>query len=260
MPGFAEYREALSELSEGDWEDYVREHAGLPEDAVDLGLVRAAAQQGMAHQFQRWVRMGAGEAPNDAPGVALVMAGTLGLGRLVAKGEDRHTSTLRTLASDPRWRVREAVTMALRRIGRADAARLIEIAEDWIDRGPFDQRAAVAAMADPGLVHDPDRCRRALDVLDQGTEALQQARTHDDEGLVALREALGRAWSVVVAASPETARPRFEAWMAVDDPDVRWVLEENLKTERMEEIDPEWARRTRERLGKARGSNGPRNS
>lgn len=262
----SELREEIADLEEEEIEVFLIENSGLPDPQrlappeegpeqarLDLALMHAAAEQAPMHLFQNWVRRGAKEAPNNAPHIAPVVAGTIGLGRLIAEGEERHVGTLRSLSSDSRWRVREAVAMALHRVGQEDPDHLIQIAEEWSKGSPLEQRGAVAGLAKPGLLDGEDRARRALDLLDDLTEALQQARTHDDEGLIALRKALGVAWSVVVQAIPREGRARFEAWLAVEDPDVRWVLEENLKQRPMREVDPEWVEQTLDRLqGSAR--------
>jgi hypothetical protein len=39
--------------------------------------------------------------------------------------------------------------------------------------------------------------------------------------------------SVVVAAAPEVGFPLMRVWAAWDDPDVTWVLRENLKKKRL---------------------------
>ncbi len=249
MPRIDELRREIAKVEDEELERYLVERSGLPEERLNLQLVHAAAEEAPVFKLTQWVRKGPAEAPNDAPPIALVMAGAVGLGRLIAEDEDRHVGTLRAMTSDQRWRVREAVAMALQRVGTEDPEALFEIAESWADTGgPFEQRAAVAGVVEPHLLEDPEAAERALDLVDDVTEAFHEARTHDDEGLVALREALGYAWSVVVPALPDLARPRFEAWLAVDDPNVRWVLKENLKTEQMHSVDPAWAKRTLERL------------
>jgi len=52
-----------------------------------------------------------------------------------------------------------------------------------------------------------------------------------------LRQALGSCWSVAVAALPAEGFDRLERWAAGDDPDVRWVLRENLKKARLAKAD-----------------------
>ena len=60
--------------------------------------------------------------------------------------------------------------------------------------------------------------------------------TPDPAGRV-LRKALGYCWSVAVAALPGPGFDRLARWAASDDPDVRWVVRENLKKARLTRAD-----------------------
>ena len=51
-----------------------------------------------------------------------------------------------------------------------------------------------------------------------------------------LRQALGYCWSVAVAADPDLALPAFEALEASADPDVRWIVRENLRKARLQRV------------------------
>lgn len=49
----------------------------------------------------------------------------MALGRLIAAGDRTQLATLRGYASDSRWRIREAVAMALQSVGDADMPLLL---------------------------------------------------------------------------------------------------------------------------------------
>ena len=55
----------------------------------------------------------------------------------------------------------------------------------------------------------------------------------------ALRQALGYCWSVAVAADPERGVPLFAVLRTVGDPDVTWVVRENLGKARLRRLLPE---------------------
>ena len=86
-------------------------------------------------------------------------------------------------------------------------------------------------------------------MLDRATADLAASADRRDDGFRALRKALGYAWSVVVAAGAPEARARFEALLASGDPDVRWVVRENLKKARLERLDAAWVASLRARIG-----------
>ena len=73
-------------------------------------------------------------------------------GRLLAEGRQELLGELRRRASDPRWRLREAVAMSLQRLGEQDMEALLSEMDSW-SRGSFlEQRAAVAALCEPSLL------------------------------------------------------------------------------------------------------------
>ena len=155
------------------------------------------------------------------------MCGTVGLGRLVAEGNGRHLARLRRLASDSRWRVREAAATALQRWGDDDFDAMATEAERWAARTPLEQRAAIVAVCEPRLLTTPDAARRALDLVERVTESLPTSRDR------VLRQALGYCWSVAVAALPEEGLPRFERLERSFDPDLQWVARANAKKARL---------------------------
>jgi hypothetical protein len=137
--------------------------------------------------------------------------------------------------------------MALQRLGSDDPARMLDVAEGWLDGTPLERRAAVAAAAEPALLRRPEDARRAVAVVDAATASLaaEEDRRHDD--VRTLRKALGYAWSVVVAAEPGSGRPAMKRWLADPDPDVRWIMRQNLGKARLERADAEWTSRWRAR-------------
>ena len=63
-----------------------------------------------------------------------------------------------------------------------------------------------------------------------------------------LRQALGYGWSVAIVGSPATGKAAFERWIDDDDPDVRWIVRENLKKARLRSVDAVWVAECNRRL------------
>ena len=206
----------------------------------NLELAQAVAEVGTPGFFNRCLRFDPASAPVNHPAEFLVFCGVLGLGRLMAEGDFSHLPTLRHYASDPRWRTREAAAMALQNLGKHDLGRLMEIAKGWSEGSWLERRGAVAALAEPVLLTDPEHVRRVLDLFDDITASLEGAADRSDEAFRVLRQALGYAWSVVVAALPEEGVRHMESWLRSTDPDVHWVMKENLKKKRLERALPDW--------------------
>jgi hypothetical protein len=228
-----EYREALKALPSG-WEPYLREHSGLPGPRANLELVEAVADQGDEKRFRSLI------ATDDE---YLVVCGLVGLGRLLSEGRDDLLPQLRAAASDERWRVREGVVLGLQRVGDRDVPRLFAEIEPWAEGNELERRAAAAAVCEPRFLADEASARRALDVLDELTESIAAATDRRSDGFRVLRKGLGYCWSVAVAALPDPGKARMERWVASDDPDVRWIMRENLKKARLARLDSDWVER-----------------
>jgi hypothetical protein len=220
------YRDTLRRLDVRRWPEYLRENSGLPGPRADIELARAAADEGDAATFDTLIATG---------DEYLVFCGVIGLGRLLAEGADV-LSRLREHAVDPRWRVREAVAMALQRVGDADLPRLLGIVDSWAaDPVPLVQRAAAAAICEPRLVTTRPAAARAIEVCARATTGLAglPGPRRRDADVRTLRQALGYCWSVAVAADPAAGLPRFRALAESADRDVGWIVRENSKKARL---------------------------
>jgi HEAT repeat protein len=228
MGRIEDYREALRSLPRSDWAGYLTEHSGLPGPRGNLELAQAAADEGDVDWFDELI------ASDDE---YRTVCGVVGLGRLLGERPDPAlVERLRRHAADERWRVREAVAMALQRLGDADLPRLLDLVAVWADDpDPLVRRAAVAGICEPRLLRTDAARRRALATcahLTSTISALPNALRRTAEVRV-LRQALGYCWSVAIAADPAAGLPLFTALEDSDDADVRWVVRENNKKARL---------------------------
>jgi hypothetical protein len=53
---------------------------------------------------------------------------------------------------------------------------------------------------------------------------------------------------VVVVALPEEGKPIFEKWLGSPSKDVRWVMKENLKKNRLIKMEASWVRACNKKL------------
>jgi hypothetical protein len=164
---------------------------------------------------------------------------------LLAAGRTAVLPELRAFSSDPRWREREAVALALQRWGDVDMGGLIAEMRRWSGGSRLEQRAAAAALCEPPLLRDTEDVRAVLDLLDRITESLVNAPDRREESFRVLRKALGYCWSVAVAALRDPGVSRLERWVRSDDPDVRWVMRENLRKQRLAAVAGERLERWR---------------
>jgi hypothetical protein len=236
MTKIDDYRQTLQKLN--DWIPFLKKESGLPGPRGNLELAHAVAQDGSKKQFEQLLSF---QAEENTPEVFLVFCGVIGFGRLAAC-EPGLFDRLRPYASDTRWRVREAVATGLQLAGDQDMSLLLKEMKKWSRGNWYEKRAVAAALAEPRLLKQPKHVKEVLGILDEITTSMQNAADTKDESFKVLRQGMGYCWSVVVAALPDEAKPIFEKWLNSPGKDVRWVMKENLKKNRLTKMDANWVR------------------
>jgi len=201
------------------WEPYLKKHSGLPGPRANLELVQAVGDEADSDRLWRL---------SASADEFLALCGAAGLGKVALMEPDTVMKWLRELASDPRWRVREGVAIALQRIGRESMPHLLAEMQVWAGEGPYVQRAAAAGLCEPDLLRQSSNAVQVLAILDRITSSLAATTDRKKDEFKVLRQALGYCWSVAAAAAPDNAKPYFEKWMGSTDKDVAWVMKTNL--------------------------------
>jgi hypothetical protein len=240
-----DYRARLRALT--SWDAYLLKESGLPGPRGNIELGQVVADEGDRALFERYSAYTAEQAPVNSPYEFLAFCGVVGLGRLLAEGDSALLGTLRTHASDPRWRVREGVAMALQRLGDKNMDALLAGMQEWSLGTPLEQRAAAAGLCEPRLLAQAAHARAVLQILDQITASLQRSAITPREELLVLRKGLGYCWSVAVAALPGEGMVMMEKWLVGQNKDIQWIMQENLKKNRLARIDPQWVRKWQSR-------------
>ena len=130
--------------------------------------------------------------------------------------------------------------MALQVVGDTDIDRLLAVLRRWAGGSTFEQRAVVAGICEPRLLRDPVVAQAAVALLAEITDGVPVLADRRSEGAIALRKALGYGWSVVAVAAPDAGRRALERLAASPDRDVRWIVRENLRKDRLRRLDPAW--------------------
>jgi hypothetical protein len=244
-----------------DWPAYLLEHSNLPGPRGNLELMYAFVEMGSERDFIPLLEYTPEKAPKNTPAEFLACCGTMGLGELVANGMKEYLPDLRRHASDPRWRIREAVAMGLQIIGKQDFSLLETTCREWTGGNPpelwtnnslretrpgsdlLEMRAVAAGLCEPALLVDPDHAEFALEMLDRITQHFSVVEDRGTDAFRILCSGLSYCWSVAVAALPEKGKPKMEKLARSGDRDIRRVLRENLKKKRLSTMDPEWVDR-----------------
>lgn len=225
------YRAELRGLESSQLAGYLTAHSGLPGPRGNIELAQAVAEEADSASLEALI------ATDDE---YLVFCGVVGLGRLLAEGAGAEVEQrLHAFAADERWRVREAVAMALQRLGDSDESRMLRIVSDWADdASPLVQRAAIAGVCEPRLLKTPEATATAIAVCERVTTALAARPPTERRSpqVRALRKGLGYCWSVAVAADPAHGLPRFRALSQSPDQDVAWIVRENCKKSRLSRL------------------------
>ena len=236
------YRQTLKKSE--DWIPFLRKESGLPGPRGNLELAYAVAEEGTKKQFKQFLSF---QAEENTPEVFLVFCGVVGLGKLAAN-DPTLFEQLRTYASDPRWRIREAVATGLQLVGDQNMELLLEEMQKWSKGNWYEKRAAAAALAEPRLLKQPKYTRKVLQILDEITESMENTNSSKDEAFKVLRQGMAYCWSVVVAALPASGKPLMEKWSASHHKDIRWIIRENLKKNRLIKMDAAWVEACIKRL------------
>lgn len=233
-----DYRARLRTLD--DWDAFLLQESRLPGPRANLELAYAVGYEGDEERFLRLAALGPEDAPQNTPEEFLAFCGVLGLGYLAARAGGEHFGLLRQKASDPRWRIREAVALGLQQYGQTSSDDLLALISGWAQGTLLERRAAVATLCEPSLLQDASDAGRIMDILDQITASILDEADRRTEAFRVLRQALAYGWSVVVAAQPTMGKPRMARWIAADDPDIRWLMKQNLKKKRLLRMDEAW--------------------
>ncbi|MBN1813468.1 MAG: hypothetical protein JXA14_16645 [Anaerolineae bacterium] len=227
--------------------DYITSNSNLPGPRGNLELAAAFAdtvgQYAPAKGERLWelcakmAQVSADEAHVNDPREMVPFCGAVGIGALGAASPTLFTEaipTLRALANDPRWRMREAVPMALQRLIASRRQETLDALRPWAASGsPLEMRAAAAGAAEPALIENDETARAALALHQTIFDRVLETEERKSDEFKALRKGLGYTLSVVVQALPEEGFALIYALAATQDKDVLWIVKENLKKNRL---------------------------
>jgi hypothetical protein len=233
------YKDTLRDLHE--WEEFLLKESGLPGPRANLELLQAVAETGTEDTFNRYAyHYDAEHAPTGSKEEFIAACGVAGMGILISRGKTEYFKKLRGFACDKRWRIREAVAIALQTVGEWNMDLLLKEMQDWSKGNLLEKRAVVAALCEPKLLKPKEKVQQVQNILDHITLDLLKENNRKDEDFKILRKTLGYGWSVAVVAYPDEGKHRMEAWFLNEDKDVRWIMKENLRKNRLMRMDKDW--------------------
>lgn len=236
-------------------EFYLREHSRLPgpranlELASDVSYVLAAAAPKNPDSVYALInRFANGDhqmVTSNTPDEFVMLCGIIAFGACAAVYPAWRKDTfalLKHYACSSNWRVREGVAMAYQRLLTALPGETIEQLNGLATSGNYlQQRAAIAALAEPPLLYTPELLTAALQIQRPVLEHMRSTATGErkTEDFKVLRRTLGYTLSVVTAAAPEEGFALMRECAAWNDADISWILRENLKKKRLAKFSAE---------------------
>jgi hypothetical protein len=229
-------------------EFYLREQSRLPgkranlELAGELSNLLGAVVSEFAGQTRALLTYLIGDGENievNTPDEFVVLCGIVASGACAAVMPGWRSEIFEVLgryASSNSWRVREGVAIAFQHLLPAAPEETITYLMMLAAEGTsFQQRASIAAVAEPPLLHTPEIIKAALSIQRVVLERVHTVPVAERrrEDFRALRQALGYTLSVVTAATPEKGFDLMRQCASWGDPDINWILRENLKKKRL---------------------------
>lgn len=205
-----------------------------------MELLKLIVELGNEKIFEECIKYDETIAPTNTEGEFVAMCGVAGLGKLINEGKFEKFDLLKKFASDNRWRVREAVAIALQFIGEKDFKTLIKGISKWENGNPYEKRAVVAGLCEPSLLKDKHNSEIVLKILNEILNSIKGISNRKSEQFRVLRKGLGYGLSVAIVSYPEKGKILFEKFKTETDKDIQWILKENLKKKRLERMDKKW--------------------
>jgi hypothetical protein len=244
--------------------DYIASNSNLPGPRGNLELAEAfgdatgqlVSDESLRPLCQTMAAISADEAPVNSPRELIPFCGAVGMGALGAACPTLFAealAALRASANDPRWRMREAVPMALQRLIAARPQETLNALKLWATEGSsLEMRAAAAGVAEPALLKDTATARAALELHEAIFDRMPELDDRKSAEFKALRKGLGYTLSVVVQASPKEGFALIRQLVATQDKDVLWIVRENLKKNRLVKHFPEQVESIKSSFGAAK--------
>lgn len=145
---------------------------------------------------------------------------------------------LRTHAKDSRWRIREAVAMAIQTIMDINPDETLGYLRNWTtDDNYLVDRALVAGLANPVLLENPDFAQHALAIHKCIIGKLERESSVRDNNLKVLVKGLSYTLSVVVTGIEEQGFAYLEELIQSESRVVQRIARENLKKNRLHRLN-----------------------
>jgi hypothetical protein len=253
--------EALKTGNEENLKKFLASNSNLPGPRGNLELAEAFADVVAAYAGREpeklWnlclklTQFSLIDAPVNNPKEFLVFCGARGVGALGTSQAffQKAIVRLKELATDPRWRTREGVAMAIQGMIEKQPQKTLKEIEGWIETDNWlVMRAVAAGVAEPPLLKDKQTAKSAFELHKRIFAKIVAAQERKSSEFKTLKQGLGYSLSVIVCAVPREGFEYMRQLAGTQDADILWIVKENLKKNRLLKNFPEEVASTKKLL------------
>jgi hypothetical protein len=247
MAKLDDYKKAL--LNHPDQEQYLKENSCLPGPRSNLELLYAFIEISDFAFVDAILKRKQEVLPVNNPEEFVSCCAVAACGKHILEGKNGLIAVLRVFASDERWRIRESVAMALQHIGKTSFERMKTVSLGWERGNYYEQRAIAAGFCEPVLLKSSEIIDHTLYVLQIITLNISKNPDTTSSSYKTLVQALCYCWSVAIISDWSKGRPAFEKlYEFITNPDIKKIIRENLKKNRLIKLDKEWVNSMSQKL------------
>jgi hypothetical protein len=203
----------------------------LPGPSANLSLLRQFIKEATPEQAALCLSIFDKKPDANSPATFVAMCGVAACG---------NPEIFRKAANSDNWRLREAAVFGLQNLGLNNVDSLYAVFESWENANLLEKRCIAATLCEPALIKTEEMAAKILGVLNEYMEIIELEKNTKSEEYRVFKKAMGYCISVVIAANPEKGKEFFEEWMRSPSLEIRWVLSENLKKDRLRKMDSNW--------------------
>lgn len=225
-------------------ERFVIENSNLPGPRANLELAFALSEvYENLEVLTKWTEIDADQADVNDPRSFLPFCSAVCLGRMYTKTKDvKIVQVLKKLASDDRWRIREAAAFGFQRIGEENLSELKRIFSEWIEKSNNrEKRAILVSLAHPKIL-DRNTSLFCFEIVENVFEDMER-----DDDFEILKKGLEFTISVYTVVNPEHGFSFMEKWIGKDKV-IDEIIKSNLKKNRLLKKHPNKAAELRKRI------------
>lgn len=266
------YKEELNSIIKGIIESgerkelfaYIVGNSNLPGPRANLELAGAFADLVEQHATEDpgriwgWLNVmmafSPEEAPVNDPKEFLPFCGVRGMAALASACPQflkAALGKLKALSEDKRWRIREAVAQGIQKLLEKQRPYTLKALHFWVGTDNWlIMRAVATGVAEPTLLEQPQIAKASYEFHLKILSAILAREERKTEAFRILRKALGYTLSVVIESNPVQGFSYLRKLARSRDRDLRWIVNENLKKNRLIKNFPDEVRTVKHAMEK----------